>query len=408
MTASNTVERPGHVAPERVVEFDMFNPPAVEQDFHESWRLLQEPGVADVVWTPYNGGHWIATRAELVKQVFADYEHFSSRVILLPKEIGEQQQTIPVQIDPPEHRPYRKLLNENLSPAVVRTLEEKIRATAIELIEPLVGRGACEFTKEFAEIYPIKIFLALVDLPIEDLPRLKSWVDAIIHVDEGMDQISGFMALENYIRPYIDRRSGADGTDLISRMINKPIEGRVISHDEALAIGVQVLITGIDTVLNFVSFVMLFLARSPEHRRQLIEEPEIIPKAIDELLRRFAIVTMAREVRDDIEFGGAQLRKGDMIIAPSMLVGLDDRVNACPMHVDFKRTDAVHASFGYGKHFCPGSHLARTEVQVMLEEWLARIPEFSVAPGAEITFRGGQGGSVTSLPLVWPVGQATS
>ncbi|WP_063825049.1 cytochrome P450 [Nocardia pseudovaccinii] len=399
------VERPDHVASERMVEFDMYNPPDVEKGFHESWLTLQRTGGPEVVWTPFNGGHWIATRAELVQQVFSDYKRFSSRVILVPKAVGELMDTIPVQVDPPRHRPYRKLLNENLAPAVVRDLEGKIRETAIELIESFIEQGSCEFTKEFAEIYPIRIFLALVDLPAQDFGKLKSWVDAVIHVGEGMDQMAAFAALQEYISPYVDQRTGRDGTDLISRMINQTVEGRQITHDEAIALGVQVLIAGVDTVLNFVSFAMLFMANNPDYRRQLLEEPEIIHGAVDELLRRFAIVTMAREVREDIEFGGALLKKGEMIIAPSMLAGLDETVNACPMDVDFKRTGAVHATFGFGQHHCPGSHLARKEVQVMLEEWLTRIPEFSVAPGADITFRSGQGGSVNALPLTWPVGQ---
>ncbi len=399
---SPKVERPDHVSPDRVVDFDMYNPPNVAEDFFAAWKTLHEPGVADVVWTPYNGGHWIPTRSNVVKDVFSDYERFSSRVILVPKEVGETLSIIPVQVDPPRHRPYRKLLNDALGPKVVRQLEGKVRDIAIELIESFRERGHCEFTTEFAEVYPIRIFMGLAELPVADLPEVKGYVDAIIHPTPDLDQASAFQAVQNYMRPYIEARMGGDGTDLLSNLINQTVDGRSISPDEGLAMGVQVLIAGVDTVLNFVSFVMLFMASNPSYREQLIADPELIGPAVEELFRRFPIVTMAREIREDTVFDGALLKKGEMIIAPSMLAGLDDRVNKCPMDVDFRRTAIDHATFGYGHHFCPGSHLARKEVRIMLEEWLARIPDFQVAEGTQIRFLGGGGGSVTALPLTWP------
>jgi cytochrome P450 len=148
---------------------------------------------------------------------------------------------------------------------------------------------------------------------------------------------------------------------------------------------------------------MLFLARHPVHRRQLRDAPERIPAAIEELVRRFGIVSIARLVTRDLDFHGAPLHCGDMILLPTVLHGLDERENADPTRVDFGRSHARHSTFGQGAHHCVGAQLARTELRVTVEEWLARIPEFEVAPGATIACQGGIVGCVSELPLVWTV-----
>ena len=143
------------------------------------------------------------------------------------------------------------------------------------------------------------------------------------------------------------------------------------------------------------------MARNPTARRELREHPERLPVAIMELARRFPLVTVGRELRHDMEFAGATLKKGEMIMAPTILHGLDETENPNPLHVDFARADVKHSTFGSGSHTCPGAHLARTETRIVLEEWLARIPEFRIAPGHLISYTGGIVGSVDALPLVW-------
>ena len=161
------------------------------------------------------------------------------------------------------------------------------------------------------------------------------------------------------------------------------------------------LVGGLDTVVNFLAFVMLFMAEHPEARAVLREHPEKLPIAINELARRFPLVTVGREVRDDFEFEGVMLRAGEMIMAPTILHGLDEQENPDPMTVDIARHDVKHSTFGSGSHTCPGAHLAKTETRILLEEWLHRIPEFTLAPGCDVTFTGGIVGSVDALPLVW-------
>jgi len=161
------------------------------------------------------------------------------------------------------------------------------------------------------------------------------------------------------------------------------------------------LLGGLDTVVNFLSFSMQFLAGSPSHRQELLDHPDRIPAAAEELLRRFSLVANGRILSRDIVFHGVLLKKGDQISLPQLLTGLDERENKCPMHVDFSRENISHTTFGQGPHLCLGQHLARREIISTLTEWLARIPDFRIAPDAKITHSSGIVGSISALPLVW-------
>jgi cytochrome P450 len=406
MANAPVVERPAHVPVERVVQFDFYNPPGVEQGLQEAWKSLQRPDIS-LVWTPYNSGHWIATRAKEIGDVFADYKRFSARVVVVPKEIGEIHKIIPNTLDPPYQRPFRTLLNNVLSPAAVNPMEGAIRATAVELIEQIRPRGECEFNADFAAHLPIRIFMTMVDLPLEDVPKLKYWMDQLVKPNPVMPYEEVFQLYHDYFTPVVKSRIGGSGTDAITDIVNRTVDGRPQTLLESLNLLTVLLMGGLDTVYNFLAYAFLFLARSPEHRRQLVEDPALIRPAVTELLRRFPIVNMAREVREDIEWDGVLLKKGEMIVAPSPLFGLDERVNAEPLKVDFHRKRMEHATFGKGHHICPGSHLGSLEARIAIEEWLKRIPDFSVKPGADIRFQGGIIGSLSAVPLVWNLTNAT-
>jgi len=403
MSRDVLAERPGHVSDGQIIDFDFFEPPAVEEDFHAAWRTLQAPGIPDVVWTPRNGGHWIATRGELVEEVFSDFMKFSNRVVTIPKDRGENYRMLPTTLDPPEHRPVRSLLNHCLSPAAVNRQTEMIRSTCVELIEEIRPRRGCELLADFAGHFPIRVFMQMVDLPREDAPMMKHWTDQIVHPDGSMSVEETMRKFHDYLEPVVHGRRGRAGDDALSYIVNAEVKGRELTMEEMLNLLMQFMMGGLDTVYNLLAYSFLFLARNPAHRQQLLDDPGLVPDAINELLRRFPLISMAREVREDIEWHGAQLKKGDMIVCASSLVGNDERLNPDPMTVDFRRKGGHHASFGMGHHICPGAHLARMEMRITLTEWLARIPHFEVAPGAKITMRGGIVGSMDALPLVWPV-----
>jgi cytochrome P450 len=403
MTATDPLMtlRPDHVPLDRVVDFDMYAPTRDEPDFHLAWKSLQERGLPDVVWTPRNGGHWMAIRGNVLTEIFNDYETFSSHIILVPKSSGEQHKLLPTTVDPPEHRAYRNALNPGLTPRRVRAIEDKVRQVAVDLIEAIRPAGACNFTTAYAEVLPIQIFLTLVDLPLADAPRLKYLSDQTTRPDGSMSFVDALQALHEYMTPYVNARRVQPGEDLLSSIVHTKVSGRDLTHDECMNLCTQVLIAGLDTVVNFLGFMMLYLARHPDDRRRLAADGSMIPAALEEFLRRFGVVSIARLITRDLEFHGAPLKKGEMILVPTVMHGIDDRENDDPMKVDFARGSTRHSTFGQGAHHCVGAHLARAELRITLEEWLRRIPEFGLAPGATIECQGGIVGCVRALPLVW-------
>lgn len=403
MQPNPLLPHPDHVPADRVYDFDLYQPPGVENGFHEAWLALHDEGVPDLIWTPHNGGHWLATRGQVIAEVFSDYERFSCRVYLVPKEVGEQHQMLPVILDPPAHRPYRLLLNSSLAPQVVKGMEARIRERAVSLIDGFFAAGHCDFTRDYAGMLPVHIFMSMVELPTADVPKIKYWTDQIVHPDGSMSYADAKQHIYNYLDPYIDARYGGSGTDMLSRIINGRVHERALTRAEMLSLCMQMLLGGLDTVVNFMGFAFLFLARNPAHRRALCASTDLIPAAVEELLRRFPVVSLAREVRTDMEYDGVQLRHGEMVAIPTPLAGTDARQNARPLEVDFHRNASQHVTFGNGPHLCPGALLARTEMRITLEEWLARIPDFEIAAGAQLRFRGGLVGVVDALPLVWPV-----
>ena len=400
---SSLAPRPPHVSVDRVVDFDLYAPPDVERDYHAAWKSLQERGLPDVVWTPHNGGHWLAIRGRAITEIFQDHATFSNHVILVPKSVGEQHHLLPTTLDPPDHRVYRSIINPSFMPKRVHEIEHTIREVAAGLIEDVRADGRCNFTTAYAEQLPVRIFLALVDLPMADAPRLKYLSDQVVRPDGAMTYAEAMSAFSDYLAPHIEARRAKPGSDMLSNIINARVDGRELSHEERLNLCIQVLIAGLDTVVNFLGFMMLFLAQHTGHQRALAANPGLIPAAVEEFLRRFGVVTIGRLITRDLEFHGAALKQGEMIVLPTALAGLDERENAAPMQVDFARKAARHSTFGQGVHHCVGAHLARAELRITLEEWLKRIPEFSLAPGTQIEMQGGIVGCVHAVPLVWPV-----
>ena len=395
------VERPPNVPKERVVEFDLFNAPGAERDFHRAWSVLQNDGTADLVWTPFNGGHWIATRGQTIRTVYSDYRSFSSRVVLLPKASGEFFNMLPLTLDPPQHRPFRNLLNGGLAPKIVAQMEDKVRSFAVALIEEVKPQGGCEFITHYAEKLPMDMLMTIAALPLSDAALLKRLVNQMTRPDGSMPFDEAMQTFHDYMRKAVRERAGGNGTDIISQVVNGMIRERHITEDEAVHMCTEIMVAGLDTVANMLGFVMLALAQQPALRARLIENPGLIEGSLDEFFRRYASVTMAREVVRDMEFAGVHLKKGEMIAVPTFLAGLDARENKCPFEMDLSREQIFHATFGAGVHSCPGKYLGLLELRVTLEEWLARIPEFKIQEGHAVRMTGGIVGSVNELPLVW-------
>ncbi|AEG50686.1 Camphor 5-monooxygenase [Sphingobium chlorophenolicum L-1] len=400
---------PEHVPAELVREVDAYGLEGIEEGVHEAWKRVQQPDTPPLIWTPFTGGHWIATRGALIDEIYRSPERFSSRVIWVPREAGEAYEMVPTKMDPPEHTPYRKAIDKGLNLAQIRKVEGDIRAVAIELIEGFASKGHCDFAKDFANIFPVKVFLALADLPMEDAAKLNALAKEMTRPsgntpeEQGLSLKTANAGFFEYVAPIIEARRGGTGTDLITQMVNSEINGAPMPEDKLLGLVSLLLLGGLDTVVNFLSFMMIYLARHPETVEEMIAEPVKLQRGVEEMFRRFAVVSDARYVVSDMEFFGTQLKAGDLVFLPTALHGLDDTQHENPMKVDLSRRNVSHSTFAQGPHRCAGMHLARLEVLVTLQEWLARIPRFSLKKGAAPIYHAGIVAAVENIPLVWKV-----
>ena len=392
---------PSHVPPERVRDVDLFNLPGASEDIHLAWKRIQDDA-PDLYFTPRHGGYWVLNRAELMSQVWPDHEGFSSAHAVAIPHIPEVPPLIPIDTDPPTHRFFRQPINVAVSPRAIQGLTHEARQLAIELIEGFKAKGECEFVEDFAHYLPITIFLRLVDLPLSDRPWLMQRAEVMVRSPDVPARMQAFQELIGYLDGAVRQRAAAPGADLISQILQVKVGDRPITHDEAVNECSLVLFGGLDTVAGTMGFVARFLAMNPAHRRQLIDEPALIPQAIEELLRRHSIPSIGRRVTADTELDGVQLKAGDRVMITVCMHGLDERVWPDPLKVDFHRSVHEHLAFGKGVHKCPGANLARAELRVFLEEWLARIPEFSLKPGDPPVMASGAVAGMMRLPLVWP------
>jgi cytochrome P450 len=386
-----------------VVDFDFYSPPGGDQDVHLAWKRLQEEAEGDLVWSTRNGGHWIFLRAEIIHKAYADYKHFSSQMLFIPRERGEAYHGLPNTIDPPESLEFRALLTPGLAPRSVKSLEPIIRKESISLIESFQRRGKCEFIADYASKLPVSVFMMLCDLPMADAPALKYLADQVPRPDGSMTMEEASRKIADYLTPYLEKRRATPGIDLLSKLATGSVGDRQITFDEAMNLCSNTLFGGLDTVSVTHGFAMHFLATHPDLCRLIARDSSIIPNAVDEIFRRFAIASAGRLVQEDIEIAGVTLKKGDLVLLPTMLHGLDDRVYPDPLRFDIQRAVGATSTFGNGHHQCPGRFLARTELSITLQEWLQRIPEFDLDRSAVVRMISGQVVAIDNLALQWCV-----
>ncbi|WP_374526927.1 cytochrome P450 [Novosphingobium sp.] len=400
--ATSAIERPANVPADRVIDFDIYDFPVEGLEYQASMRSIFQANPAQVLWTPRNGGHWIVKNNADVAKVLADNDHFSSRRIMVTTEDQTRPPLVPLQLDPPHHAPYRALLQAALSPKAVGKLGERARELSIELIDGFKADGHCEFIGQFAQHLPIAIFMEIVGLPSEDRPYLTEIAEVAMRGASEEERNEAGAKLMAYGMGTVAERRANPGTDLISTIVKAEVEGKPIDDFPLTGMILLLLLGGLDTVASTLGFYAQFLATHPEHRRKLVEHPDLIPNANEELLRRFPIAILAREVKADVEFGGVAMKAGEMVMVPTQMDGLDEHKFADPLTVDFDRVKpGANSTFGGGVHRCVGSVLARTELRIFLEEWLKRIPDFEVKPGSEPKVSARSVATITTLELVW-------
>lgn len=396
-----SVPKPPHVPDELVVDFDYFHPLGIEEaDVYSAWHRLHEG--PEIIWTPRNGGHWILTRAEDIRWVQETYDIFSHEVFTIPRGASAIRMP-PLTVDPPLHARYRAVLNPSFTPGKVREVSEKARALTIDIIERLKPMGRCDFVNDFARIMPVTIFLGIVDLPLDRRDEFVEWAVGYISASDQQTRDHYLEKVVGYLGNAIEERAANPGDDLLSRIVKWRENPRFEGEHEVIGMAMLVFFGGLDTVANMLSFTAWHLAEHPEHRRRILEDPDIIPQAAEEYFRRQGLSNTGRLVKRDISYKGVTFKADEMVMVPISMSSMDDRKHADPLTVDFDRVTPAHDTFGNGPHKCVGAPLARIELRIFLEEWVKRIPDFRLAPGSAPVSHSGSVNGVSSLQLVWEV-----
>ena len=354
-------------------------------------------------------GFFMLQRYDDVQAGFQQHETWTTAVrSALRPETGEP--LLPQDLNGQPHVKLRRILNQFFAPAAVRRMEPMAKQRCIELIEELKGAGECDFVKEFAIRYPTDMFLALLGLPVSDGEQFLEWSDdyfgALLAGDPGRAEAAKASIMKYFDEAVTERRANPRDPkeDMVSRLVEARIDEEALTHDEILTICLTLMLAGLDTTRSALGYIYTHLAQHPEDRQALIDDPTLIPKAVEEFLRLYPLVFQAgREVQEAQDFNGLQVEKGDVIWLGIAQANRDPRKFENPDQFDVSRHNVnQHIAFGGGPHRCLGMHLARLELKVVLEEWHQRIPDYRIKPGTELTERGVQL-SMPTLPLEWEV-----
>lgn len=396
--AGNVV--PPHVPPELIVDLDFYDLPAPDDDVQLAWRRFI--GKGPMVWSPRNGGHWVPTRAADIAALHRDTVRLSNRDgTALPAHGG--MRLLPTEADPPEVEEYRRTVLLFFSPRQIDALEPSIRALACQLIDAIAPQGGCEFVGAITHQLPIVVFLRIMALPIEDRTYLLRQSEQIARNPDNAAKGRAMQALVNYIESRVTERCDGVGADVISTMARARIGERLLRHDEIVSICTLLLMAGLDTVAASMGFIAAYLAKHPEMRERLRADVALIPTAVEEFLRRFAVTSLGRVAAKDFDIGGVTVRAGDHVLLSSPLHNLDPERFPNPEEIRLDRGSVHHLSFGRGTHACLGAYLARIELRVFIQEWLTRIPEFEIVPGTSTAGRSGSVNALGELHLRWRI-----
>ncbi len=397
----------------------MENPPVLDfaTDFDhtdDAWVADPYPIMEDlrdrcpVAHSERYGGMWAPMTHATVSAIANDTEHFTSRTIIInngrpgdeapPAPIGVAP---PISSDPPFHELARRLLLPAFAPRPVNALEGFSRELCNQLLDDMGDADVINASLQYTQHIPVGLIAKMVGLPPEDGDLFRSFVHEIIEaVDLPVEErIVRFAPIEAYIVKLIEDHRENPADDLITYLLNAEIAGQRLLDEHVFGTIILLIIAGIDTTWSAIGASLWHLAHNPDDLARLVAHPELIPSAIEEFLRAYAPVTMARLVKDDLEFEGCPMKKDDWILLSFPAANRDPEFfdNADQVLID--REINRHAAFGLGIHRCLGSNLARLEMVVAIEEFIARFPKFELADPSAVTFSQGQVRGPRSLPI---------
>ncbi|MBT2227806.1 cytochrome P450 [Nonomuraea sp. NEAU-A123] len=352
------------------------------------------------------GGGWLPTRYEDVAAIAYDTEHFSSRAIIMsnfrpPPEMAPVGASPPISSDPPFHHHARKLLLPAFTKSAVAKREAATRAFCHTLIDELEGQDVVDAARDYAQHIPMRVIAEMLGFPPEDGARFRVFIENAL---EGVnlppeERLARAQKLFDYLLTQIRDHIDHPRDDLTTYLINAELGGHKLDPSHVAGTMALLLIAGIDTTWSAIGASLWHLAKTPADRARLVAEPELLPTAMEEFLRAYAPVTMARLVKEDMHWRGGDMKADDWILLSFPAANRDPAQFERAGEVVIDREVNRHVAFGLGIHRCVGSHLARMELRVALEVWLARIPDFSLADPAAVTWAAGQVRGPRTLPI---------
>ena len=390
-----TSNRPTH-------QFDYHHDPILA-DVHAGYWQLKDCA-PPLFWTPANGGHWVANNGAIANHIMRHPEIFSSKILAIPPR-PDSPKMIPITLDPPEHRSYRQMLRPFFESKAIAPLEQWIIDWTNRLIDAVIDKKECEFVDAISSRLPVSIFMEMLGLSMDRFDEFRKLVVDFFKAAGGEDiderlRLQG--QIHGIIHELVTARMADPKSDLMSQLVTLDFEGRKLTYEELMSIGFLMFLAGLDTVVNAMSFGMNHLSHDEVLQQRIIDDPDCIPNVVEELLRRYAFVNTPRLIVEDVEIDGVQMKAGETVLVPLMMIGWDEKLNACPHQVSVDRPAYRHGAFGTGVHTCLGIHLARMELRNFYALWFKRIGKFRRAnPDAPLHMRGGNVMAIEQLDLRW-------
>lgn len=349
-----------------------------------------------------HGGFWVVTGYPETMEIINNPEIFSSKSIIVPP-FPKASRMVPIEVDPPDHMKYRRILARVFSPRMVTSLhEQRIRRRVNEIIDSFIETGGTDAYRSVAIPLPAFMTTTILDLPDEDEPKLAGWVYKMVHEAVENPEAAGTAAEEIYAyfgAKLEERRGNTDGEDMLSILLRADVEGESLTEEELLGFCLLLLLAGIDTTQKVIGSMLWQLGTDPDLLQDIAQHPEIIPSAVEEFLRYWAPSQPARVVTQDVTVGGVEMKAGDSVLMMLMAADRDSREFPDAQTFDPRRESNRHFAFGSNVHRCLGSHIARLELKILLEEFLRRIPEFEVEDQSAVKWAPGQVQGIMEVPL---------
>lgn len=388
-------------------DFDHTDPRWVADPF-PIWDDLRAS--CPVAHTQRFGGAWLPVRHDDIAAVAYDTEHFTSRSVIVSSiRPGEHDLPAPIGIappitsDPPFHADARRLLLPAFGPKVIANYEQYTRDLCRELLDDLEGRDTVDAAVDYAQHIPLRVIVKMLGFPQEDADIFRRFIHQIIEaVDASPEERQAQIdqgELDAYITARVEEHIAEPRDDLTTFLLEAELDGNKLHPDHVRGTMVLLTVAGIDTTWSAIGASLWHLAQHAEHRRRLATEPELMSTAVEEFLRAYAPVTMARMVAQDFEFQGCPFKEGDWLLLPFPAANRDPEFFDRADEVILDRAVNRHAAFGLGIHRCLGSNLARMELQIALEEWIARYPDFELTDPAAVTWSAGQVRGPRTIPV---------